>query len=54
MDRQKRTHCMASRLTRFESFWIFTFGDNPKRTLVYASPVENEEALRMFVRPSTT
>jgi hypothetical protein len=43
MDRQRRTHCMASKLARFESSGFSLLG-TPK-SLVYAVPVDNEEAL---------
>jgi hypothetical protein len=42
MGRQRRTHCMASILARFESSEFLPMGN--LNTLVYASPVDNEEA----------
>jgi hypothetical protein len=52
MDRQRRTHCMASTLARFVS------SVGPPTTLVYSAPVDNEEALTialwMPVRLSAT
>jgi hypothetical protein len=43
MDRYRRAHYMASTLARFESSGFLPVG-TPK-TLLYASPVDNEEAL---------
>jgi hypothetical protein len=43
MDRKRRTHCMASTLARFESSGFLPVGT--LKTLVYAAPVDNEEAL---------
>jgi hypothetical protein len=40
MDRQRRTHCMASTLARFD-FYLWRH----LKTLVYAAPVDNEGAL---------
>jgi hypothetical protein len=44
MDRQRRTHCMASTLARFDIYlWRHV------KTLAYAAPVDNEEALHLRI-----
>jgi hypothetical protein len=43
MDRYRRKHCISSTLARLESSGFLPVG-TPK-TLVYAAPVDNEEAL---------
>jgi hypothetical protein len=48
MARQRRTHCTASTLARFESSGFLPVGDI--KILVYAAPVDNEEALTIALR----
>jgi hypothetical protein len=43
MDRQRRTHCMASMLTRFVSSGFLPVGTS--KILVYAASVDNEGVL---------
>jgi hypothetical protein len=43
MDRYRRTHCMASMLTGFESCGFLPV--ETLKSLVYAAPVDNKEAL---------
>jgi hypothetical protein len=43
MDRQRRTHCVASMHARFESSGFLPVGTS--KILVYTAPVDNKEVL---------
>jgi hypothetical protein len=43
MDMYRRIHCMASTLTRFESYGFYLW--RHLKPFVYVAPVDNEEAL---------